>query len=57
MSEVSTGKMWGIFEETGIFLSLCRHGFVLVAADMIRSGEQYVDATTVVIAILTSIFL
>jgi len=49
--------MWGIFEETGIFLSLCRHGFVLVAADMIRSGEQYVDATTVVIAILTSIFL
>ncbi|KAJ7291858.1 hypothetical protein C8J57DRAFT_1212280 [Mycena rebaudengoi] len=32
-------KMWGIFDETGIFLALCRHGFVLVMADMIRSGE------------------
>ncbi|KAJ7790880.1 hypothetical protein B0H14DRAFT_3094581 [Mycena olivaceomarginata] len=26
-------------ENTGIFLALCRHGFVLVIADMIRSGE------------------
>ncbi|KAJ6470477.1 hypothetical protein C8R45DRAFT_1055093 [Mycena sanguinolenta] len=34
-----TCKMWGIFDETGIFLALCRHGFVLVIADMIRSGE------------------
>ncbi|KAJ6448607.1 hypothetical protein DFH09DRAFT_965996, partial [Mycena vulgaris] len=33
-----TSKMWGIFDETGIFLALCRHGFVLVIADMIRSG-------------------
>ncbi|KAJ7248761.1 hypothetical protein C8J57DRAFT_1522233 [Mycena rebaudengoi] len=32
-------KMWGIFDETGIFLVLCRHGFVLVVADMIKSGE------------------
>ncbi|KAJ7840735.1 hypothetical protein B0H14DRAFT_2587320 [Mycena olivaceomarginata] len=29
----------GIFDETGIFLALCCHGFVLVLADMIRSGE------------------
>ncbi|KAJ7081091.1 hypothetical protein C8R43DRAFT_965631 [Mycena crocata] len=34
-----TSKMWGIFDETGVFLALCRHGFVLVLADMIRSGE------------------
>ncbi|KAJ7043626.1 hypothetical protein C8F04DRAFT_1251032 [Mycena alexandri] len=34
-----TSKMWGIFDETGIFLALCRHGFVLLLADMIRSGE------------------
>ncbi|KAF8190249.1 hypothetical protein K438DRAFT_1907156 [Mycena galopus ATCC 62051] len=34
-----TSKMWGIFDETGIFLGLCRHGFVLVVADMIRSSE------------------
>ncbi|KAF9033503.1 hypothetical protein BDZ89DRAFT_896752, partial [Hymenopellis radicata] len=41
-------KMWGIFEETGIFLALCRHGFVLVVADMIKSGElaQYGLAVT-----------
>ncbi|KAJ6456531.1 hypothetical protein C8R45DRAFT_943716 [Mycena sanguinolenta] len=32
-------KMWGIFDETGIFLALCRHGFVLVIADMIKSGK------------------
>jgi hypothetical protein len=34
-----TARMWGIFNETGIFLALCRHGFVLVVADMIQSGE------------------
>ncbi|KAJ7740402.1 hypothetical protein B0H14DRAFT_2638071 [Mycena olivaceomarginata] len=34
-----TSKMWGIFDETGIFLALCRHGFALVVADMVRSGE------------------
>jgi hypothetical protein len=34
-----TAKMWGIFEETGLFLALCRHGFVLILADMVRSGE------------------
>jgi hypothetical protein len=34
-----TAKMWGIFDETGLFLALCRHGFVLLLADMVRSGE------------------
>ncbi|KAJ7747085.1 hypothetical protein B0H14DRAFT_3097053 [Mycena olivaceomarginata] len=34
-----TSKMWGIFDETGIFLALCWHGFALVVADMVRSGE------------------
>jgi hypothetical protein len=37
-----TSKMWGIFDKTGIFLALCPHGFVLVIADMIRSGELWV---------------
>jgi Kyakuja-Dileera-Zisupton transposase len=32
-------KMWGIFSETGIFASACRHGFIMWLADMIRSGE------------------
>ncbi|KAJ7028794.1 hypothetical protein C8F04DRAFT_1289423 [Mycena alexandri] len=39
MKEVVTGKAWAMYEETGIFLSLCRHGFVLLVADMVRSGE------------------
>lgn len=34
-----TAGMWGIFDETGIFLALCQHGFVLVVADMVQSGE------------------
>ncbi|KAJ7233544.1 hypothetical protein C8J57DRAFT_1577441 [Mycena rebaudengoi] len=34
-----TGKAWGLYEETGVFLSLCRHGFVLLITDMVRSGE------------------
>ena len=34
-----TARMWGIFDETGIFLALCRHGFVLVVVDMVQSGE------------------
>ncbi|OCH83908.1 hypothetical protein OBBRIDRAFT_815670 [Obba rivulosa] len=32
-------KMWGVFEETGIFACACRHGFILWIMDMIRSGE------------------
>ncbi|KAJ7688824.1 hypothetical protein B0H17DRAFT_1160244 [Mycena rosella] len=39
MSEEITERMWGIFDETGIFLALCRHGFVLLIADMVKSGE------------------
>ncbi|THU79171.1 hypothetical protein K435DRAFT_875809 [Dendrothele bispora CBS 962.96] len=42
MSDKLTASMWAIFEETGLFLSLCRHRFVLLAADMVKSGEQYV---------------
>ncbi|KAG6809956.1 hypothetical protein H0H92_013921 [Tricholoma furcatifolium] len=35
----ATAKMWGVFDETGVFLALCRHSFVLVIADMVQSGE------------------
>ncbi len=37
-----TSRMGGIYDETGIFLSVCRHGFVLLVADMVKSGELYV---------------
>ncbi|KAI0081425.1 hypothetical protein K474DRAFT_1682021 [Panus rudis PR-1116 ss-1] len=32
-------KAWGIFDETGIFASACRHGLILWLADMVKSGE------------------
>ncbi|KAG6838483.1 hypothetical protein C0991_011262, partial [Blastosporella zonata] len=39
MNDKSTAKSWGIFDKNGMFLSLCRHGFVLLLADMVQSGE------------------
>ncbi len=35
-------KMWGIFDETGVFAASCRHGFILWVTDMVKSGELYV---------------
>ncbi|KAK7001895.1 hypothetical protein R3P38DRAFT_2557756, partial [Favolaschia claudopus] len=40
MSEDLTSKSWAIFDETGLFLALCRHGFTMKGSDMVRSGEQ-----------------
>ncbi|TFK16701.1 hypothetical protein FA15DRAFT_606554, partial [Coprinopsis marcescibilis] len=48
MSSKLTARMWGIFEETSLFLSLCRHGFALVVLDMVRSGEKSKYALAVV---------
>ncbi|KAJ7216257.1 hypothetical protein C8J57DRAFT_1440557 [Mycena rebaudengoi] len=39
LSKAITSKMWGIFDETGVFVALCRHGFVLLITDMVKSGE------------------
>ncbi|KAF8516427.1 hypothetical protein BU17DRAFT_76640 [Hysterangium stoloniferum] len=39
MKDDITKRMWAIFDETGVFLALCRHGFSLVIADMVQSGE------------------
>ncbi|KAG0694016.1 hypothetical protein DFH29DRAFT_1037153 [Suillus ampliporus] len=35
----TTKRMWGVYDETGIFIAVCRHGFSLVMADMVQSGE------------------
>lgn len=32
-------RMWSMFDESGIFLSACRHHMILWGADMVRSGE------------------
>jgi Kyakuja-Dileera-Zisupton transposase len=42
MTNELVARMWGIFDETGVFLALCRHGFILVILDMVQSGELYV---------------
>ncbi|KAI6011943.1 hypothetical protein BKA83DRAFT_4466620 [Pisolithus microcarpus] len=40
MREDATSRMWGIFDEAGIFMAICRHGFSLVIADIVQSSEQ-----------------
>lgn len=32
-------QMWRMFDESGLFASACRHGFVLWIVDIVRSGE------------------
>ncbi|KAF8178807.1 hypothetical protein K438DRAFT_1977654 [Mycena galopus ATCC 62051] len=39
MKEDVTAHAWGMYDETGIFPALCRHGFMLVVVDMVKSGE------------------
>ena len=41
MKDDITKKMWVIFDETGNFLTLCHHVFLLVIANMVQSGELY----------------
>ena len=43
MKNDMSSTMWGVFDKCGIFLSLCRHSFVLLVADIVKSGELYVD--------------
>lgn len=49
-------RMWGVFEETGIFVSACRHSLILWFSDMIRSGELYVPALNYIYISLISLF-
>ncbi|KAF9245375.1 hypothetical protein BU15DRAFT_71124 [Melanogaster broomeanus] len=39
MDDQKTKKTWGIYDEMGIFLAVCRHGMSLLIADMVQSGE------------------
>ena len=40
MKDQHTTRMWSVFDEMGIFMVVCRHGFSLVIADMVQSGER-----------------
>jgi hypothetical protein len=39
MKEDVTSHTYGMYDETGFFPALCRHGFVLKVVDMVKSGE------------------
>ncbi|KAF7366983.1 hypothetical protein MSAN_00957000 [Mycena sanguinolenta] len=39
MKESHTVRAVAVYDETGIFAGLCRHGFVLAFVDMVKSGE------------------
>ncbi|KAJ3507908.1 hypothetical protein NMY22_g16786 [Coprinellus aureogranulatus] len=52
MKESSTERMWKLYDETGVFLCLCRHGFALTAVDMVQSGELSKYPLAVVEALL-----
>lgn len=45
-AEESKKGMFKCFEESGVFLGACHHGFILFVADMIMSGELCVLAFT-----------
>ena len=42
-------RMWGVFDETGVFACACRHGHIMWMSDMIRSGELYVKQSLLII--------
>ncbi|KAF8339461.1 hypothetical protein F5887DRAFT_889178 [Amanita rubescens] len=54
MKQEVTSRAWGVFDETGIFLSLCRHGFALLVTDMVQSGELSKYPLATVNALLTA---
>ncbi|KAG1805959.1 uncharacterized protein BJ212DRAFT_1449487 [Suillus subaureus] len=39
MDDGKTKKSWGIYNETGIFVAVCRHGLCLLITDMVQSRE------------------
>ncbi|KAJ7048102.1 hypothetical protein C8F01DRAFT_1214452 [Mycena amicta] len=52
MSEQITSKMWAVFDQTGIFMCLCRHGFAVLIVEMSKSGELSKYPLAVVEALL-----
>ncbi|KAI6146361.1 hypothetical protein BKA82DRAFT_59363, partial [Pisolithus tinctorius] len=37
MKDSATQKMWSVFDETGVFIAVCWHGFCLLITDMVQS--------------------
>jgi hypothetical protein len=54
MKEGVTSRAYGMYDETGFFPALCRHGFILKVVDMVKSGELYVFFVNFSSLLLTS---
>ncbi|KAG1724205.1 uncharacterized protein EDB91DRAFT_1239991 [Suillus paluster] len=52
MDDEKTKWMWGVYDETGIFIAVCHHGFSLVMADMVQSRELAKYPLAVVLKLL-----
>ncbi|KAG2031226.1 hypothetical protein BDR03DRAFT_1016313 [Suillus americanus] len=39
MDSAKMKNAWGIYNETGVFVAVCCHGFCLLIVDMVQSGE------------------
>ena len=46
-----------VFEQTGIFLSACRHGIILTCVEMLCSGELYVSERDIKLIVADYIFI
>ncbi|KAI5987296.1 hypothetical protein EDD15DRAFT_2199661 [Pisolithus albus] len=56
MDDQKTKKTWGVYDETGIILAVCRHGFSLLMADMVQSGELSAKYPLAIISKLLEVF-
>ncbi|KAG1743994.1 uncharacterized protein EDB91DRAFT_1236582 [Suillus paluster] len=45
-------RMWNIFDETGIFVCACHHGFILWYANMVQSGELAKYPLSIIVKVL-----
>ncbi|KIK32492.1 hypothetical protein CY34DRAFT_19014 [Suillus luteus UH-Slu-Lm8-n1] len=55
MDNVKTKRAWGIYDETGVFVAVCHHGFCLLVADMVQS-EELAKYPLAVVARLLDVF-
>ncbi|KAL4077481.1 hypothetical protein J3A83DRAFT_4087564 [Scleroderma citrinum] len=48
-------QMFLMFHESGIFIALCQHQFVLLACNMVKSGELYISFAKYPLAIISKL--
>ncbi|KAI6017015.1 hypothetical protein BKA83DRAFT_4465278 [Pisolithus microcarpus] len=56
MDDAKTRKAWGVYDETGIFIAVCRHGTCLLIVDMVQSGNGNAKYPLAVVSKLMTAF-